>query len=91
MYLDDAINEIVILSHVLQSRIGRVFSRLLCLEETSNGIFVLVRWRGLVKAKDTLEPLASVAENVPQLFEKLLQRKSTPAYLVAKECAILDR
>ena len=61
-----------------------VVSRLLGLEETPDGIYVRIRWKGLGTKKDTLEPIARVNEDVPVLIAKLLSRKSTPAGLAEK-------
>ena len=84
LFRDSEIDEVAIMSHVLQSETGMLVSRLMALEEHSDSLFVRIRWKGLENTEDTLEPIARVHEDVPQLFEKLLNRKSTPANLIAK-------
>lgn len=66
-----------------------VFLRLLGLEDILDGLQVFVHWKGLETDEGTLEPLAQVAKDVPQLFEKLLKRRSAPRDLVAKARAEL--
>ncbi len=61
-----------------------VVSRLLSLEDFPDGLYVRVCWKGLDNKEDTLEPIARVSEDVPQLFGKLLKRKSKPADLSTK-------
>ena len=84
LYRDSEIDKDAIMSHVIHSETGMVVSRLLGLEETPDGIYVRIRWKGLGTKKDTLEPIARVNEDVPVLFAKLLSRKSTPAGLAEK-------
>lgn len=89
LFRDREIDEKAIMSHVLQSETGMVVSRLLSLEDCPDGLHVRIRWKGLGNNEDSLEPIARVSEDVPQLFEKLLQRKSTPVDLVARARAEL--
>ncbi len=51
------------------------------LEEHDDGIYVNVRWRGLPRSEDTLEPLLKIYQDVPQMLLKLLSRKSLPKAL----------
>lgn len=80
-YTDSSLDEKVILSHVLSSETGMPVSRLLKLVDHNGDLHVLVRWKGLSKDDDTLEPLFRVYEDVPHLLVKLLNRKGTPADL----------
>ena len=89
LFRDSVIDEEAIMSHVLQSETGMVVTRLLGIEETENGYHVRVRWKGLGPDEDTLEPIAQVYKDVPELFEKLLQRKSTPKDLAEKVRTVL--
>ena len=89
LFRDSVIDEEAIMSHVLQSETGMVVTGLLSIEETENGYHVRVRWKGLGPDEDTLEPIAQVYKDVPELFEKLLQRKSTPKDLAEKVRTVL--
>lgn len=57
--------------------------RLMHLDDTENGLMVQFRWIPEVEA--TVEPLAKIYEDVPELLLKLLCRKNVPEDLVAKE------
>ena len=78
-YSDSALNTEAIMPHVLVSETGMQISRLLRFELMSDGIKVAVRWKGLPKSCDTLEPVAQIHQDVPDLLKKLLARKSTPS------------
>lgn len=84
LYRDSQMDAIAIMSHLLQSETGMVLSRLLGLEDGLDGLQVCVRWRELDSLEDSLEPIARFNEDVPQLFDELLKRKSTATYLVAR-------
>ena len=56
-YRDDAIDTRVIIDNVLQSEIGMQVARLLGLEETSNGLKVIFRWKGVENSEESSEPL----------------------------------
>ena len=90
LFRDSEIDRAAIMSHVLQSERRMVVSRLLSLEDLPNGLHVRIWWKGLSDAEDTLKPIARVHEDVPQLFDKLLKRKSTPVELAALAGAELD-
>jgi len=77
------------MSHVLQSETGMPVQRLLKLAKIDNDIKVLIRWKGLPQSEDSWEPILNVHEDVPQLLEKLLQRKNVPAELVEKAKSVL--
>ena len=77
-YQDSSLNCEAILSHVLYSETGMEISRLLNLEDTSEGIKVKIRWKGLSSSEDTHEPLLQVYEDVPAMVKRLLNRKSIP-------------
>ena len=83
-YRDTDLNREAIMSHVLVSETGMIVSRLMGLEETPTGLCVRVRWRGLPSSEETLEPIGRVQADVPQLFMKLLSRKTTAGQLAAK-------
>lgn len=88
-YHDPTLNTDVIMSHVIQSETGMTVQRLMGLEEHSDGLYVVVRWKGLPDSDDTLEPIAKVHEDVPAMLERLFQRKNTPRDLVEKARNIL--
>lgn len=88
-YSDESLDQEAILSHVLSSETGMPISRLLRLDEQDGKIFVAVRWKGLQKSDDTLEPIDRVYEDVPKLLIKLLDRANTPKPLRDKARAAL--
>ncbi len=69
---------------------GMPVARLMGLDETTDGIYVRVRWRGLPHSEDTLEPNLKVYEDAPALVKKLLSRKSLPRALVARAKSALS-
>lgn len=71
-YSDVSFDAKVIMSHVLYSETGVPVARLLCLIDTEEGLMVQVGWKGLNSLEDTPEKIAQVQEDVPQLFQKLL-------------------
>ena len=77
------------MDNVLQSEIRMQIARLMRLEDTTNGLKVIVLWKGLEKSEDSSEPLKNVYEDVPQMVNRLLKRKSMPAHFVAKSRAAL--
>jgi len=81
-YSDDSLNKDAIMPHVISSETGMPVQRLMRLEESPNGLHVIVRWRGLPANADTSEPLSRIYEDVPQMLLNLLKRKSTPRHLV---------
>ena len=83
-YRDRSLNAQVIMSHVLSSETWMPVTRLMKLIEEPNGLMVQVCWKGLPASEDTLEPLARVAEDVPQMLERLLSRKNGDPRLIAK-------
>ena len=83
-YRDSDLNREAIMRHVLTSERGMIVSRLMGLEETPTGLCVRVRWRGLPPSEETLAPIGRVHADVPQLFMKLLSRKTTAGQLSAK-------
>ena len=83
-YRDSELDTRVIMSHVLSSETVMPVSCLMRLEDTEDGLKVLVRWKGLPNSEDSLEPLARVYEDVPQMLLRLLQRKNTPIPLAEK-------
>ena len=88
-YHDQTLDMDAVMSHVLQSETGMTVQRLLRLEEHPDGVYVLVRWKGLPNSDDTLEPLVKVYEDVPRMLERLLNGKNSPRELVAKARKIL--
>lgn len=84
MFCDSDIDEIEIMSHIIQSETGTIISLLVTLKENSNGLHDLIHWKGLEETEDTLEPIVRVSKDVPQLIENILNRKSTPANLATK-------
>ena len=72
------------MNHVLTSETCMIAYRLMGLEEMSTGLFVRVRFRGLPSSEETLEPIGRVHADVPQLFMKLLSRKTTAGQLAVK-------
>lgn len=83
-YHDQSLDTTAIISHVPSSETGMPVTRLLRLVDQDGRIFVTVRWKGLSKDDDTLEPLYHVQKDVPQLLQKLLKRKGTSGHLRAK-------
>ena len=88
-YRDGSLNQEVILSHVLSSETGMPVARLLRLEDTEDGLHVVVRWKGLPDTEDTLEPIERVFEDVPEMVKRLLSRKNTPTELADKARRVL--
>ena len=84
-YSDASLNVEAILPHVLASETGMPVARLLELVEKEGQLFVRVRWKGLQTSEDTLEPIEKVFEDVPKMFVRLLDRKTTPVVLA--KCA----
>lgn len=58
--------------------------RLIRLEESDDGLKVVIRWKGLPASEDTLESLHRVYEAVTELLNKLLDRNQTVASFVRK-------
>lgn len=75
--------------HVLSSERGMVVSRLMALLDSADGMKVQVRWKGLPKFEDSLQSLATIFEDVPQMLVRLLDRKNTPRDLAKKVRNIL--
>lgn len=71
-YADDSLDVGAILSHVVSFEAGIPVSRLLRLVEQDGKLLYMVHWKGLKTSEDTMEPLARVYEDVPQLLVKLL-------------------
>lgn len=42
---------------------------------------VKVRWKGMDKSKDNDEPLSQVYQDVPEMTERMLKRKTKPTAL----------
>lgn len=81
---DSALKIQAIMSHVLSSETGMPVSRLLALVDDPDGLHVGVHRKGLPHSKHTLEPLARVYGEVPQLKHRLLARKNTPTDMADK-------
>ena len=88
-YHDPTLDTDAVMSHVLQSETGMTVQRLLRLKEHPDGVYVVVRWKGLPNSDDTLEPLLKVNEDVPRMLERLLNRKNSPHELITKARKIL--
>lgn len=88
-YSDASLDTQVILSHVLSSETRMPVSRLLKLLDVDGKLFVNVRWKGLGKSEDTMEPLQRVYEDVPELLVILLRRKNADATLCGRACVEL--
>ena len=88
-YRDSSLDQTVVMSHVLSSERGMPVARLIKLVNTSEGLKVLVRWKGLPHSEDTLQPLGQLYEDVPQMVLRLLQRKNTPPNLAEKARRLL--
>lgn len=78
------IDQVAIMSHVLQSKTSMVVPRLLSLEYCPGDLHVRVRWIGLSKEEDSPKPIDCGYKDVPQLFVKLLKSKSTPVDLAMR-------
>lgn len=76
LYSDANLNQEAIMPHILYSETGMPVSRLMKLEKIGNKIMVHVRWKGLPASDDTLEPIAHVYHDVPQMLTKLLKRQN---------------
>lgn len=83
-FRDSKMDEAAIMSHVLQSEMGMVVSRQLSLEDCTDNLYVLVRWKGPSKNEKSLESIARIFKDIQLLSEKLLQRKSTQIDPVAR-------
>lgn len=81
-YADDSLDATAIMSHVIASETGMPVARLMGIQESSDGLVVHVRWKGLPHSEDTLEPILKVFEDVPVMLTNLLKRKSIPKRLV---------
>ena len=88
-YSNTSLDTSAIMSHVLSSETGMAISRLLRLEDNEDGIYVVIRWKGLSASGDTSEPLAQVYADVPDLLQKLFARHGTPQALANKARAVL--
>lgn len=77
------------MDHVLQSEKSMPVERLLSLEDSPDGLQVLVRWKILENSKDSLEPLKNFYEDVPLMVDRLLKRKTIPMSLISKARAAL--
>lgn len=77
-FSNDQLNKSVIMSHILYSETGMEVQRLLKIIDSTDGLFVLVRWKGLPPDEDSLEPLQNIYNDVPVMTRKLLNRKNTP-------------
>ena len=75
-YSDSSLDSEAIFPHVLSSETGMEVARLMSLEKNRNGLMIHVRWKGMPKEEDTLEPLEKVYEDVPKMVERLLARSS---------------
>ena len=81
-YSDSHLDTEAIMPHVLASETGMPVQRLMRLVQGPKGIEVVVRWRGFPPSADTTEPLQKIYEDVPQMLQNLLNRKSTPGHMV---------
>lgn len=77
------------MSHVPQSRTGMIVLRLLDLEESPDGPQVWVCGKDVETDKNTVEPSARVAMDVPRLSGKHFKRGLPPKDLLAKTRAKL--
>lgn len=66
----------VIICNVLPSKTGMPVARLMKLVDDNRTLKLHVRWKGLSLSDDTLELLARVKDDVPQLVLKSLDRKT---------------
>lgn len=76
-YNNPSLDEEVIMLHVLSSETGTPVARPMKLVKVNDDLMVQVRWNGLSAKEDNFEPLQNVFEDVPQMLERLLKRKST--------------
>lgn len=88
-YHDASLDQNGIMSDVVSSETGMPVSRLLNLVETKECLLVHVRWKGLGKEEDTLEPLDRIYKDMPVLLKRLLLRKRTPKKLAEKARKLL--
>lgn len=88
-YHDASLDIESIMYHVVSSETGIPVQRLMGLVETDDGLKFQVRWSCLSQSDDTLDHLVRVYEDLPNLFEKLLKRKNTPAEHVNKARTVL--
>lgn len=88
-HVEKAFDTEAILSYLLASKTEMLVSRLLCLVKEDGKLFMIVRSKGLADSRDTLEPIACVYDDVPQLQIKLLRRKTSAAVRRLKACAEL--
>ena len=84
LYHDASLDTAVVMAHVLGSGTGRVVSRLLRIGEREDGLYIVVRWKGLSESEDTTEPVRRVYEDVPGLVLRLLNRKNNAPLLAEK-------
>ena len=77
-YRDRSLDTRVVMSHVLSSETRMPVARLMRLIDIADGLKVLIRWKGLHNSEESAEPLVRVFEDVPQMFVRLLDRKTTP-------------
>lgn len=78
------LTEVDVMAHVLHSEIVMSVSYVICIEDGPNVFRVRVYCKNLSTDLDTLKHLAQVAEDVPQLLDKLLTQESTPKDIMAK-------
>ena len=78
------------MSHVIASETGMTVARLMRFVKRDEKIMVQVRWKGLSKQENTLEPVCQVFEDVLQMLIKLLQRSTRPNKLADEVRNMLD-
>lgn len=82
--MDTTLGKEAIMFHVPSPKTGMPFARLTRLLRVTDGLQVLVRWKELLCAYDSLESIRRVYEELPQMLLCLLDRKNVPRVLVSK-------
>lgn len=89
-YRDGSLNDLAVMRHFLDFEVGMPVARLMFLEDSPDSSHAQVLWNGITQAQDSLEQLAVIAEDVPQMLESILNCKTMSDKLVNKaRCKIL--
>lgn len=72
------------MTHVVSSKTSMPVQRLMRIENSSDEIKVMVRWRGFPESEVSWEPLQEIYEDLPDLRMKLLMHKNASQQVASK-------
>lgn len=84
------LKEKAIMSHMLSPGTDILLGRRFRLQVCDKDLKLLVSWKDLSIAKDTVWHPNRVHVDVPQMFERLLESKNTPATLAPQARCVID-